>query len=198
VLQKAEGTAQAGPFSLVLCLLLSAFCVLMACAPIQLTRPVTKLGLVAPFEGKQRAVGYEALYAVKLALRERNAMGGVFGWLVELVALNAETDEQRLEQARVLAVDADVTVVLVWSDTTNRDRIQAHYQQLGLPVFMLDTQSNAVYRVAPDASFVSRYTAISNGVVPTPLAVTTYATTQAALQQIEQRIRVHGKPTRNQ
>jgi ABC-type branched-subunit amino acid transport system substrate-binding protein len=162
----------------------------------QLTRPVTKLGLVAPFEGRQRAVGYEALYAVKLALRERNAAGGVAGWLVELVALNAETDEQRLEQARVLIVDADVTAVLVWSDATNRDRIQAYYRQLGLPVFMLDTQSNA--NVAPDASFVSRYTAISNGVVPASLAVTTYAMTQAALQQIEQRIHAHGKPTRGQ
>jgi ABC-type branched-subunit amino acid transport system substrate-binding protein len=175
------------------CFLLFVFCLLGACAPIQMTRPVTKLGLVAPFEGKHRAVGYEILYAVKLALRERNSAEGVAGWLVELVALNAENDEQRAEQARVLGVDPDVTVVLVWSDAASRERMPAHYQQLGLPMFALDAPTNVI---VSDTSFISRYTAISNGVAPTALALNTYTTTQAALKQIEQSVRTHGKPTR--
>jgi ABC-type branched-subunit amino acid transport system substrate-binding protein len=158
-----------------------------------MTRPVTKLGLVAPFEGKQRAVGYEILYAVKLALRERNAAGGVAGWLVELVALNAENDEQRAEQAHVLGVDPEVTVVLVWRDAASRERVPAHYQQLGLPMFALDAPNNVI---VSDTSFISRYTAISNGVAPSALAVNTYMVTQAALKQVAQSIRAHGKPTR--
>ena len=70
---------------------LFALCGLMrACDPIALTRPVTKIGLVAPFEGELRSVGYEgALYAVKLALREQNEQDGVAGWNVELVALDS-------------------------------------------------------------------------------------------------------------
>jgi ABC-type branched-subunit amino acid transport system substrate-binding protein len=175
------------------CFLLFVFCLLGACAPIQMTRPVTKLGLVAPFEGKQRAAGYEILYAVKLALRERNSAEGVAGWLVELVALNAENDEQRAEQAHVLGVDPEVTVVLVWRDAASRERVPARYQQLGLPVFALDAPNTVI---VSDASFISRYTAISNGVAPTALALNTYTTTQAALKQIEQSVRTHGKPTR--
>lgn len=194
---KQGDQAIAGMMCLSPCLLVAlvtGFLCLAACAPLALTRPVTKLGLVAPFEGKQRALGYEVLYAVKLALRERNANEGVAGWLIELVALNAEHEAQRLAQARVLAVDTDVTVVLVWSEVANHERIQSDYQQLGLPVFMLHTPANAP--MAPEASFVSRYVAISNGLAPTVLASHTYATMQAALKRIEQSVRKHGKPTR--
>ena len=47
---------------------------LSACAS---TQPVIKIGLVAPFEGRFRAIGYEAVYAARLAIREINARGGV-------------------------------------------------------------------------------------------------------------------------
>lgn len=50
--------------------------------------PVVKVGLVAPFEGPYRAIAYESLFAVKLALKEHNDMNHTAGPLVELVALN--------------------------------------------------------------------------------------------------------------
>jgi ABC-type branched-subunit amino acid transport system substrate-binding protein len=34
--------------------------------------PTVKIGLVAPFEGEYRSTGYEVLFAVKLALQQRN------------------------------------------------------------------------------------------------------------------------------
>jgi len=37
------------------------------------TQPVVKIGLVAPFEGRYRPIGYEAIYAARLAIREINA-----------------------------------------------------------------------------------------------------------------------------
>lgn len=52
------------------------------------TRPVVKIGLIAPFEELCRDDGYEVLNAVKLAVQERNAAGGVAGRDVALVALN--------------------------------------------------------------------------------------------------------------
>src|SRR5437773_8430394 len=63
-------------------LLASALLLLPACVPV--TRPIVKIGLVAPFEGRYRDVGYEVIYAVRLAVREANASGGVAGFAVEL------------------------------------------------------------------------------------------------------------------
>ncbi len=84
------------------------------------TQPVVKIGLVAPFEGLHRYLGYDVLYAVKLAVRERNAAGGVSGYMVELVALDDGNDPaQSPLQAREMAVDPDVMGVIgPFSDET--------------------------------------------------------------------------------
>ncbi|QLQ08434.1 MAG: ABC transporter substrate-binding protein [Anaerolineae bacterium] len=77
------------------------------------TRPTVKIGLVAPFEGAQRALGYEVLYAVKLALQERNDQGGVGGFGIELVALSDDGQPANaVRQVQALAVDPGVVGVL--------------------------------------------------------------------------------------
>ncbi|MCS7221857.1 MAG: ABC transporter substrate-binding protein [Anaerolineae bacterium] len=77
------------------------------------TPPIIKIGMIAPFEGLYRPEGYAALYAVKLALRECNATGGVAGYRVELVALNDDGDPaQAALQARKLALDPDVMGII--------------------------------------------------------------------------------------
>lgn len=99
------------------------------------TQPLVKIGLAAPFEGLDRPLGYEALAGVKLALAERNAAGGVAGYMVELVALNdfGEPDEARL-QAREFAADpAVIGVITGWSDETARVALPV-YRQVGLAV----------------------------------------------------------------
>ncbi|MBC8100054.1 MAG: hypothetical protein H7Y11_11475, partial [Armatimonadetes bacterium] len=45
-------------------------CIVLAACAVQTTPPVLRLALLAPFEGRYREVGYEALYAARLALRE--------------------------------------------------------------------------------------------------------------------------------
>ena len=171
------------------------FIFLTACAPIQLTRPVTKIGLLAPFEGKQRAIGYEALYAVKLALRERNGAGGVAGWLIELVALDeGDPLDGALRQAPTFAADPDVTFVLGIVAPNERERVQAEYAQRGLALNLIDVTSNDLS--LPDTLFVERYRALSGGITPGALALRTYTATQAVLAQIEQHIRAQGKPSR--
>jgi ABC-type branched-subunit amino acid transport system substrate-binding protein len=94
------------PYS-VFCLLSSVFCLLLsACSSI---RPVVKIALIAPFEGRYRNVGYEVIYAVRLAVREANAAGGVAGYSVELLALDDSGDEgMAVEQARKVAADPQV------------------------------------------------------------------------------------------
>jgi branched-chain amino acid transport system substrate-binding protein len=95
--------------SLVVCLL----CGVAGCLPPLYAQPAVKIGLVAPFEGWFRPLGYEALHAVKLAVRECNEQGGVGGYLVELVALNDDQDpESAAQRAREMAVDPDVIGVI--------------------------------------------------------------------------------------
>jgi len=82
---------------------------LAACRFPGAVRPIVKIGLVAPFEGRYRYVGYDVIYAVRLALREANAAGGVGGYSVELVAYDDGGDQvMAAEQARKLAADSAV------------------------------------------------------------------------------------------
>jgi len=83
------------------------------CGPWGSTQPTVKIGLVAPFEGLYRPLGYEVLSAVKLAISERNQAGGVKGHMVELVALNDDQDPTvAVRRAREMAVDGDVVGVI--------------------------------------------------------------------------------------
>jgi branched-chain amino acid transport system substrate-binding protein len=108
-------------------------CLIVSCAGLGSTRPVVKIGLVAPFEGLYRHLGYEVLYAVKLAVRERNAAGGVSGYMVELVALDDGNDPAQAPlQARKMIVDADVMGVIGhFSDETALAAL-SEYHQAGL------------------------------------------------------------------
>lgn len=115
------------------CLLLTLCGLLLgACA---VTRPVVKIGLVAPFEGRYREVGYEVIYAVRLAVREANAAGGVAGYSVELVALDDAGDpEQAVTQARKLALDPQVVAVVGhWLEATTQ-AAAPEYARAGLPI----------------------------------------------------------------
>jgi branched-chain amino acid transport system substrate-binding protein len=97
------------------------------------TKPIVKIGLVAPFEGLYRHLGYDVLYAVKLAVRERNAMGGVGGYMVELVALDDSNDPAQASlQARKMIVDRDVMGVIGhFSDETTLVALD-EYHRAGL------------------------------------------------------------------
>jgi branched-chain amino acid transport system substrate-binding protein len=127
--------------------------------PLGGTQPLVKIGLAAPFEGSDRLLGYEALAGVKLALAERNAAGGVAGYMVELVALNdfGEPDEASL-QAREFAADPAVLgVVTGWTDETAHASLP-FYRQVGLAVVVpwsvvpeLADPESGVVLVAADA-----------------------------------------------
>jgi len=107
--RRAWGDAPAGrhlALTLIVCLTL-----LTACSAS--SAPVVKIGLVAPFEGRYRVIGYEALYAARLAIREINRAGGVEGYRVELFALDDGGDPaMAVEQARKLALDPQVVAVI--------------------------------------------------------------------------------------
>ncbi len=76
-----------------------------ACAAIR-TPPVVKVALLAPFEGRYREVGYEALYAARLALADVNDPQ------IELLAVD-DGGTEAANRARALTEDPRVAVVIV-------------------------------------------------------------------------------------
>lgn len=75
--------------------------------------PVVKIGLVAPFEGRHRDVGYDAVYAARLAVREINARAAPNELRLELVALDDSGDADLARQsAASLVLDPDVMAVI--------------------------------------------------------------------------------------
>lgn len=122
------------PVSHIRLALLTICCSLLtACLP--LTRPVVKLALVAPFEGRYRNVGYEVIYAVRLAVREANAQGGVAGYSIELLALDDGGDAAlALEQARKIATDPQVMGVIGHWLGASTAAAAPEYEAAGLPL----------------------------------------------------------------
>ena len=114
------------------------------------TRPTVKIGLVAPFEGAQRALGYEVLYAVKLALQERNDQGGVGGFGIELVALSDDGQPANaVRQAQALAVDPGVVGVLGPWQTATAQAAAPAFAQAGLPVVAPAALPDETLRLSP-------------------------------------------------
>jgi ABC-type branched-subunit amino acid transport system substrate-binding protein len=186
------------PSRAAVCLLLVA-CLpaLAACCPPGGAKPTVKIGLAAPFEGRQRDLGYEALYALRLAVRQRNEAGGVGGrYLVEMVALNDfDEPEAALEQAHKMAVDPDVLAVLGgWSPATAAAAGPA-YESLGL-AFLSPPDRWPAGEITPETA--AAYETLSGGVPPGPAAAWTYGAANRLLDAIDAAIRAGDRPIRPQ
>jgi ABC-type branched-subunit amino acid transport system substrate-binding protein len=94
-----------------------------------------KIALVAPFEGRMREVGYDAFPALRLALREQIAAGGIGDVEVTFVAYNDDADPRTAERvASNVTLDESVIAVIghLRPDTTLA--ALEVYTRAGLPV----------------------------------------------------------------
>jgi len=108
---------------------------LTACASVQ---PVIKIGLVAPFEGAQRELGYDAIYAARLAVREINQAGGIGGYRVALVALDDGGDATLAGETAVsLTIDPAVVAVIGHGLAETTAVAQPIYAEAYLPLLPL-------------------------------------------------------------
>lgn len=74
---------------------------------------VVKIGLVAPFEGRYREVGYDVIYSARLAVREANQASGPGRVKILLVAVDDFGDpEMARESAEAMVIDPDVVAVI--------------------------------------------------------------------------------------
>ena len=124
-----------------------------------MVRPTVKIGLVAPFEGRYRYVGYDVFSAVRLALHEANEAGGVGGYSVELVAYDDGADVvMAVEQARKLAADPQVVAAIGHFREETTGAASSAYAEAGIPLVApavldptLTAGDGAVFRPGPDA-----------------------------------------------
>lgn len=146
--------------------LLVGACVLLlltSCRVPGAVHPTVKVGLAAPFEGRYRYVGYDLFPAVRLALREANATGGVEGYYVELVAYDDGADPaMAAEQARKLELDPEVVAVIGHFREETTAAAGPIYGEAGLPLIVvgvldpsLESDGGATLRLGPDADTVA-------------------------------------------
>jgi ABC-type branched-subunit amino acid transport system substrate-binding protein len=102
-------------------------------------RTVVKIGLVAPFEGSQRTLAYDALFGSRLAVQRHNRTASQEQPLVELVALNDDgRPAESQHQAREMAIDPDIVGVIgPWSTETAQAALDA-YRTARLAVVLPD------------------------------------------------------------
>jgi len=172
---------------------------LAACSFPGSVKPTVKIGLSAPFEGRYRDVGYEALSAVRLAVRERNRAGGIASrYMVELVALNDfDEPEEATRQAREMAADPGILGVLGgWSPESGLAAAR-EYERLQLAFLTPGVDLNC--QPAPgvvDALFADQYQDLSGGAAPGPVALWAYAAANRMLDALEQAAAKGQVPTR--
>jgi hypothetical protein len=194
--QASSGLHPASCIILAVCLVLLASCRFPGSV-----EPTVKIGLVAPFEGRYRDLGYEVLYAVRLAVRQRNATGGIAGsCLVELVALN-DFDEaaEAAQQARELAADAGVLGVLGGWSKEAAQAAAPEYERLGLAFLRPGTDWTAAGSPpaeGADPSLVAGYQALSGGAPPGQAALWVYAQANRLLDAMDEASRSQGRPSR--
>jgi len=99
--------------------------------------PVVKIGLVGPFEGKHRDIGYDVIYSERMAVREVNRRGGIGDYRLALVALDDFGDPSSAKgMAASLAADEAVMVVIGhWLPETSQLATLV-YKEQGLPIIL--------------------------------------------------------------
>lgn len=133
------------------------------------TPPVVKIGLVGPFEGQYRAVGYDTIYSARLAVREVNGAANIgpatniSPYRLALVALDDGGDpELAAEVAASLALDpAVVAVVGHWLSGTTAAAAPI-YAEAGLP--LIPAGEGPFQETAPQAlpaTFLADYAAVT-------------------------------------
>ena len=139
---------------------LSIIILLTGCASVA---PVVKVALVGPFEGQERAVGYDVIYSARLAVRQVNEADGIGGYRVSLVALDDGGDPELARQvAESLVIDpAVVAVVGHWEEATT-DTAVPIYTAANLPIIQTGTPPFGEYDPALlPADFIKAYEAVT-------------------------------------
>ncbi|MDO8670225.1 MAG: branched-chain amino acid ABC transporter substrate-binding protein [Dehalococcoidia bacterium] len=105
-------------------------------------RGTFKIGLVAPFSGMNSAIGYNMLFAAKLAISEWNDSDRLKGYRIELLAQDDRIEAVAgLTQAKKMSLDYDVLGVVGHPSSASAFAAAAAYSKAGLA--MITTEASA-------------------------------------------------------
>jgi hypothetical protein len=148
---------------------LGFLCLLSACAVVQ-TPSITRVALFAPFEGRYREIGYNALYAARLALADAQDE------YIELLPVD-DGGTQAANHARALALDPLVKAVVVLGyDATSPETLAAFAD---LPLLVVGNWGAEA--PAENHFFLSNPTLTQQVSTPPRISVTAAATLPAPL-----------------
>ncbi len=168
---------------------------LTACLPAPTPR-VLKIGLVAPFEGRYRAIGYDAIYAARLAVREINAGSGAGGYRLMLVAFDdGGTAEGAIAAARSLAVDASVVAVIGHYRQPSSAAAQPLYTEAGMPFLVIGATlppARTTWQLSPPPDRLAEALVEATGAAQR-VALWTEEPSAPTAQAVEAAIRAQGK-----
>lgn len=131
------------------------------------TAAITRIALLAPFEGRYREVGYDLLYAARLALSE----GGYTG--IELLPIDdGGNTTNAVAHARALALNPTVQIVLVAGYPATDPAVQAAFADL--PVLVIGQwgatpASDQVLMLAGSSEPVPRLDVLDAAALPAPV-----------------------------
>ena len=187
-------------------------CVLVLAACSQIPPAVRKIALVAPFEGRQRQIGYDAFPALRMAVREHiatNANGALSPYQITFIAYNDNADETFAQQiAHNIVIDPDTLIVIGHLLPHTTRAAQPIYQRAGLPMIVLDdSPTDCAYGVFHFAASLEQldqvqpnidahYRDVSGGPPPGDGSARMYLATQYALRAIDSAIQQDHQPTR--
>jgi branched-chain amino acid transport system substrate-binding protein len=115
---------------------------------------VLKIGLSAPFEGRYRAIGYDAIYAARLAIREINERDPLPGYRLALVAYDDRADVAMARaNAEALITDPAVVAVIGHYRQETTGAAAPLYVEAGVPMVAVggwvSPTGPGVYHLAP-------------------------------------------------
>jgi ABC-type branched-subunit amino acid transport system substrate-binding protein len=167
--------------------LLFAICYLLsACAMPGDAAPVVKIGVIAPFEGAGRPLGYAVLPAIKAAVDEANASGELGRHQVLVVAFNDDLHgPTAAAQAKALALDPEVLAVVgPWTTETAAAAAPILAEAGLLALSATDTSVPRPGEKWGDAALADAATLAGNDA-------------HVLLDALAADIRAHGRPTRD-
>jgi len=99
-------------------LILIASILISSCAVVR-SDDITKIALLAPFEGRYREIGYNALYAVRLAMTEHQAQN------IHLLAVDdGGSVKSAIDRVEALNADPDVEAIIALGQFTSYPSVQ--------------------------------------------------------------------------
>ncbi len=122
--------------------------------------PVVKVGLIAPFEGVGRPLGYQLLAVAREALTEANASAAFGRYRIALVALNDDLDPPTAaRQAQALVQDHAVVAVIGPFDQATAAAAAPVLSAAGIPALIpapLAQEFSGVRALCPSAGEIAR------------------------------------------